>query len=77
MRKYKKIYKKIFKRNPKNNMSEKRMLKCWKKDKIDWGGSKMQNVETWQYIFDWWEPCWQRKFKLRKKSLKSNVYRLN
>jgi len=28
MRKYKKIYQKIFERNPKNNMSEKRMLKC-------------------------------------------------
>jgi len=28
MRKYKKIYQKILERNPKNNMSEKRMLKC-------------------------------------------------
>jgi hypothetical protein len=36
----------------------------------------MQKVEIWQYIFDWWKPCWQRKFKLRKKSLKSDVYGL-
>jgi hypothetical protein len=29
------------------------MLKCWKKDKISWEGSKMQKIEIWQYIFDW------------------------
>jgi len=75
--KLQKIYQKIFERNPKNNISEKRMLECWKNDNIGWEGSKMQNVEIWQYIFDWWEPCWQRKFKLRKKSLKSDVYGLN
>jgi hypothetical protein len=76
-RKYKKYIKKIFEGNPKSNKSEKRMLECWKNDKIGWGGSKMQNVEIWQYIFDLWEPCWQRKFKLRKKSPKSDVYGLN
>jgi hypothetical protein len=38
----------------------------------------MQKVEIWQYMFFyWWEPCWQRKFKLRKKSLKLDVYGLN
>jgi hypothetical protein len=33
-------------------------------------------IKIWQYIFDWWE-CWQEKFNLRKKSLKSYVYELN
>jgi len=40
--------------------------------KIGWGDSKMQKVEIWQ-----WEPCWQGKFNLRKKSPKSDVYGLN
>jgi len=74
----KNISKKRFGRNPKNNRSEKRILECRKKVKIGWGGSKMQKVEIWQYMFFyWWEPCWQRKFKLRKKSLKLDVYGLN
>jgi len=47
-------------------MSEKRMLECRKKAKIGWGGSKMQKVEIWQYVVDWWKPCWQRKFNLKK-----------
>jgi hypothetical protein len=25
-------------------------------------------------IFDWWELCWQRKFNLKKKSSKSDIY---
>jgi hypothetical protein len=44
MRKYKK--KKVYiKRNPKNNRSEKRMLKCRRKVKIGLGGAKMQKVK--------------------------------
>jgi hypothetical protein len=58
-------------------MSEKRMLECRKKAKIGWGGSKMQKVEIWQYVVDWWKPCWQRKFNLKKKYSKSDVYRFN
>jgi len=63
--------------NDRNNRSEKRMLECRKKIKIDWGCSKMQKVEIWQYIFNWWEPCWQEKFNLKKKNPKSDVYGLN
>jgi hypothetical protein len=37
----------------------------------------MQKVEIWQYIFNWWEPCWQEKFNLKKKNPKSDVYGLN
>jgi len=45
-----------------------------KKGQIGWRGSKIQKVEIWQYIFDWWERCWQGKFNLRKKNPKSDVY---
>jgi len=45
MRKYKKIYQKIFERNPINNKSEKRMLECWKKNKIGWGGLKCKMLK--------------------------------
>ena len=38
---------------------------------------KNTKIEIWQYFVDWWEPCWQRKFNLRKKSSKSDVYGLN
>jgi hypothetical protein len=38
----KKVY---IKRNPKNNRSEKRMLKCRRKVKIGLGGAKMQKVK--------------------------------
>jgi hypothetical protein len=38
----KKVY---MKRNPKNNRSEKRMLKCRRKVKIGLGGAKMQKVK--------------------------------
>ena len=34
--------------------------------KIGWEGSKMQKVEIWQYIFNWWEPCWQKNSILKK-----------
>jgi len=53
---------------------------CWnteKKAKIGWGGSKIQKVKIWQYIFNWWELCWQGKLNLRKKSLKSDIYGLD
>jgi len=56
--KIQKIYQKILEKNPKNNRSEKRMLECWKNDKIGWEGTKIQNIEIWHYIFHWWEPCW-------------------
>ena len=23
-------------------------------------------IEIWQYIVDWWEPCWQRKIQFEK-----------
>jgi len=76
MRKYKKYIKKIFEGN-KKKIGARKGLECWKKDKIGWEGSKIQNVEIWQYIFYWWELCWQGKFNLRKKSPKSDVYGLN
>ena len=41
----KNILKKYLKKNPKNNKNKKMMLKCWKKDKISWEGSKMQKIE--------------------------------
>jgi hypothetical protein len=53
------------------------MLEYWKKDKIGWEGSKMQNVEIWQYIFLLMRALLTKKYKLRKKSLKLDVYGLN
>ena len=38
---------------------------------------KNTKIKIWQYFVDWWEPCWQRKFNLRKKSSKSDIYELN
>jgi hypothetical protein len=38
---------------------------------------KITKIKIWQYFVDWWESYWQRKFNLRKKSPKSNVYGLN
>ena len=71
MKKYKKY---IFRRNPKNNMSEKRMLECWKWPKIGWEGSKMQKVEIWQFIVNWWESCWQRKFNFEKIYIQNQMF---
>jgi hypothetical protein len=50
------------------------MLKCQKKAKIGRGGLKMQNVEIWQYIVDWWEPCWQKKFNFEKKYIQNQMF---
>jgi hypothetical protein len=53
---------------------------CWNAHKMarNWlRRFKNTRIEIWQYIFNWWEPCWQGKFNLRKKSLKSDVYGLN
>jgi hypothetical protein len=61
----------------KPKLVEKMMLECRKNTKIGWGGSKIQKVEIWEYIFNWWALCWQEKINLRKKSSKSNVYELN
>jgi hypothetical protein len=33
--------------------------------------------EILQYIFDWEEPCWKRKFNLKRKGPKLDVYGLN
>jgi hypothetical protein len=38
---------------------------------------KCKRLKFDSIFFYRWEPNWQRKFKLRKKSLKSDVYGLN
>jgi len=37
----------------------------------------MQKVEILQYIVDWWESCWQRKFNFEKIYSKPDIYGLN
>jgi hypothetical protein len=56
------------------------MLKCRRKVKIGLGGAKMQKVKIWQYIFTDESPGDKENsifFNKRKKSSKSDVYRLN
>jgi len=53
---------------------------CWnakKKPKLVEEVQKCKRLKFDNIFFDRWVPCWQRKFKLRKKSLKSDVYGLN
>ena len=53
---------------------------CWNAHKMtkNWlRRFKNIKIKIWQYIFNWWESYWQRKFNLRKKSSKSDIYVLN
>jgi hypothetical protein len=75
----------------KNNKIQKQLRKYYQKiitvkkgcqnakkwSKIGWGGLKIQRLKFDSIFIDSWEPCWQRKFNLRKKSPKSDVYGLN
>jgi hypothetical protein len=51
------------------------MSKKWLK--IGWESSKIQKLKFNSIFFYWWELCWQKKFNLKKKSTKSDVYGLN
>jgi hypothetical protein len=54
------------------------MLECRKKVKISLGGSKMQKVKIWRYIFLLMRALGTRKIQFeKKKSSKSDVYGLN
>jgi hypothetical protein len=53
------------------------MLECQRKVKIGLGGSKMQKVKIWQYIFTDESPGTRKILFEKKKSSKSNVYGLN
>jgi hypothetical protein len=44
---------------------------------IGWGGSKLQRLKFDSIFLTDEEPCWQRKFNLKKKDPKTNIYRLN
>ena len=54
----------------KNNRNKKKISECRRKIKIDLGGSKIQKVKIWQYIFYWWEPGGQEKFNFFKEKFK-------
>jgi len=76
-RKCKKI-KNIFERKIKKIIALKRGCQNAQKMAKNWLRKfKNTKIEIWQYFVDWWEPYWQRKFNLRMKSPRSDVYGLN
>jgi hypothetical protein len=44
------------------------MIKNWLKR------FKNTKIKIWQYFIDWWEPCWQKKFNLRKKKVQNQMF---
>jgi hypothetical protein len=50
------------------------MLECRKIDKNWLRRFKNAKIKIWQYIVDWWEPCWQRKFNLKKKYIQNRMF---
>jgi hypothetical protein len=75
--KIKKYISKNIQRKSKNNRSEKRMLKCWKRGRNWLRRFKNTRIEILTIYFWLMRVLGQGKFNLRKQSPKSDVYGLN
>ena len=67
----------MFEKTQKNNNSEKGCQNAKKRSNIGWGCSQIQRLKFGSIYWIGGSPDWQRKFNLRKKNPRSDVYGLN